>query len=201
MAEIGDVYRGIVKGRLLDSVETRNMFTYKLTSANCTDDEVALAIQQKMNELYSNLLGYLSEGFETTSCEAQKWTPASGGQPGYWTTLSEIAQAAAGLTASDISSFQTAALIVCRTLTKKVLGRKFIPGIPESLTADGEVTGSLLTALGYFLTGMLDFIVMGVGGAAVPGVLDKSGIFRPFISGVVGSVLSTMRRRKPGYGM
>jgi hypothetical protein len=42
----------------------------------------------------------------------------------------------------------------------------------------------------------------GIGGGTItPGVLDKNESFRPFVSGLVSSVLGTMRRRKPGVGI
>lgn len=201
MPAIGDVYRVIVSGRLIGTVETRNMFGYVLEAANATEEEIAVALEDHVYVGFTELVLGLSNQWTLYRTETQKWHPPVAPEDGYWQTYHLTARNLTGTETGDITGYQPAALIVLKTLGKKVMGRKFLAGVAEPSTELGAIVGSLVTKLGVFLIHMMDFVVMGVGGEAVPGVLSKSGIFYKFVGGTVGSILSSMRRRKPGYGI
>lgn len=201
MPDIGDIYRVVCKGRLAAVVETRNMFSYTLTSANATETEIAVALETKVEQMMGNLSAQLSNFWSVYESETQKWHPPVGGAPGYWLGYHTHANVGAGSLAVDPAGYQAAALVLLKTGAKRVMGRKFIAGIPETMTTNGAITGALLTALGTFAAAMLDSVACGAGGLLKPGVLAKNGSFVQFNSSTVGSIISSMRRRKPGYGI
>lgn len=202
MPQIGDAYRVIASGRLFNVVETRNMFSYVLVAANGTDDQCAVALEAQIASMFNNLKSALSHHFEVYQTETQKWYPTPGQtNVGYWQTYHVTTQAIVGTLVSDIIAYQAAVLITLKTAAKKVLGRKFLAGMTEDNTTDGLLVAGMVTVVGQFLTAMLAPVVFGAGGDAHPGVMDKTGTFREFLGGKVGSIISTMRRRKPGYGI
>lgn len=201
MPAIGDIYRVVAKGRIANAVEWRGMFAYHLTSANATEDEIAQALEDKIASMYATIFGVLSNQLTLYETETQKWHPAAGGNPGYWLGYHSSLRSHTGSIATDITGFQPAILVLLKTAVKKVLGRKFIPGLAEAYTAAGLLTSPMVTAAATFAADMLDVVVAGAGGGAAPGVLMKDGTFTEYLSTTVGSIISSMRRRKPGYGI
>lgn len=201
MPNIGDVYRVIAKGRLMSTVETRNMFTYGLTAANGTDEQFAVAAETLVGNAFDALKANLSIRWALYELETQKWYPAAGGNPGYWLGYHTSARSVVGTAGGDLTGYQPAALLLLKTAAKRVLGRKFLAGIPESLVADGSLIAAIVTALATFCVSILGPVSFGAGGSGTLGVLDKNGSFNPIISTLVGNIVSSMRRRKPGYGI
>lgn len=186
--------RAVVKGRLAYSVETRNMFEAT------TNDLTTLSAEQTVLSawiaaIYAPFASILATAWAAYEVEWQ--IPITGG----WQTASIIPVSFAGTVQGDFSSFQTAVLLIAKTMTKRVMGKKFFAGLSESTSTGGLLTSGALvycaTALAAWIT---PFNTSGTG-LWYPGVTDKSGTFAPFIGGTVGSILSTMRRRKPGYGI
>lgn len=201
MPNIGDIYRAIVKGRILGTVETRNMFGYVLTSANATETEIAVALEGAVEGMFDAFKVHFWSGYQIFGSETQKWYPAIGQTPGYWLGYHSHNASITGTGSGDLVSFQSAALLVFKTGVKRVLGRKFIAGMIESETAQGSWTSAAINPLVTFVASMLASVTFGTGGVAQPGVLDKTGAFHQYTTGTVGSIISTMRRRKPGYGI
>lgn len=203
MPQIGDIYRCIAKGRLFGAVETRNMYTYRLESANTTDADIATALADAIQTgVYETIQDVLVNDFTIYSFEIQKRVVPAGEEPPYWTTIAEIPSTFTGAASTDIVSYQNAALLTLKTLGKRAIGRKFLPGLSEADTTDGQIAAARLSLFAQVVTNMLASVIpAGAGGLLYPGVLNKLGTFYRFTSGIVGNILSTMRRRKPGYGI
>lgn len=201
MPEIGDIYRVVYKSRLVASVECRNMFGYVLTSANATETQVATGLETKVEGLFTALATQLDNLWVGYESETQKWYPAVGGTPGYWLGYHTHTVSTTGSFNAQLAGYQPAALLLFKTGFKRVMGRKFLAGVSAGNVVDGLLYSGFVTALGTFIVGMLDTVTFGAGGVATPGVLDKTGSFRPYLSGAVSNIVSSMRRRKPGYGM
>lgn len=201
MPSIGDMYRFVLKGRLISLVETRNMFTYALTSANGTDADIASAWNTWVGNFLDHLKPLLANSWTSYEFESQKWHPAVGGAAGYWQTYSITAMVKLGTAAGDITGYQPAILVVLKTLGKKIMGRKFLAGLAEAETTNGALIAGALTTMATCLTDLLANISFGAGGSMEPGVKGKDDNFYPFIGGTIGSIVSSMRRRKPGYGI
>lgn len=201
MPQIGDVYRVVEKSRLFGTVEVRNMFTYALTSANCTDEEISEALSTQVDTIFGNIKALCSNQWATYGDEIQKWYPAAGGLPGYFLTYDTHNLLKTGELGTDITGYQPAILYVLKTAAKRVLGRKFFAGLAEAQTTNGAMAATAAAQLAATLVEILSTVNMGAGGAAAPGVLDKTGVFRPFVGGIAGNIISSMRRRKPGYGI
>jgi len=189
------IVRAIVKGRLAATVETRNMF-----EAECTTQNINWANEQASFEawvlgIYNAILPALSNLWLAYSIQFQEYVTGS------WSDLAEVAFGPGGGVNGDMEEFQSAVLFTARTGGLKILGKKFFAGIAKSSTSGGSLTAG---ALVYCATALLAYITPFYSTAGHwwnPGVMSKSGVFWQFIGGSVGSILSTMRRRKPGYGI
>jgi hypothetical protein len=190
------VIKLVWKGLLLSSVETRTMFYYGCdTGAPSMDDAAALATAVRYG------LGYFNT-HQTTEFHYYEVEAFFLNMLGDWITFYVHPETQAGLAEDDISAFQVAALVSAKTSVFKARGRKFLPGITEASTESGEITDATRTHLLEFLNVYLASVnVPATGRTWFPGVVSKNSVFAPFSSGNVSSFLSTMRRRKPGYGI
>lgn len=187
------IIKVVVKGKILSSVETRNVHYYgaDTTTPGATQ---GTDLENAVGGYYNTLGGSLSSSWTCYGLDSYYWDGT------WWNPLHSQTVSQPGAAGGDLTAFQIAALVTFKTAIRKCLGKKFIPGIPEGSTTNGSVTGGLLTALGTFATSCLASVTI-AGVNWYPGVPSKNSVFAPFISGTVGTILSTMRRRKPGYGI
>lgn len=84
----------------------------------------------------------------------------------------------------------------------KALGRKYVPGAGEDMTADGAFTSAAVVFLAAMLINYLAAIPVGVSTILLPGVISKATmIWNGFIgSGYTIDVPAYQRRRKPNVG-
>ena len=192
-----EIVRAIAKGRLLGVVETRNMFYFG--QANVTpDSEVGNALASQVAGMFGVVQDVLWDGWSLYEIETARWKV----DEQFWAPLtSAIITGFSGTQNGDMSSFQTAVLIGAKTSVKAARGRKFLAGIAELYTLDGSIIGDALTSAAAFLILYLSPVPVAGRGTWVPGIVSKNSIFAPFVSGWIGNILSTMRRRKPGYGI
>lgn len=195
MGDVGDIYKMVVKGRLAGTVETRNMFTYEQPTGSSTDAASHIAMRAGLAILYNDLMPLIASVFDTYSIESHKYST------GHWYPVTESAFTHAGSVVADFESFQTATLILAKTAALRTVGRKFFAGVTKNCTLDGAMTTAALAVMATILVDYLATLSGTGSDTYVPGVLDKVGIFRPFVGGSVGTLLSSMRRRKPGYGI
>ena len=190
------VIKLVWKGLLLSAVETRTMFYYGCDTGTPSVDD-ATELNSWTRAALGDVLPFLVDDFHWYECEA--FYQITGG---HWMTFYTHAETLAGTVATDISAYQIAALVGARTATLKARGRKFLPGVAEASTLDGEVNSSFRSALITFAANYIRSVnVPATGRTWFPGVVSKNSAFAPFNSSTVGSFLSTMRRRKPGYGI
>lgn len=187
------IVKVVVKGRLLGSVETRNVHYYGADTTTPSATE-GTALEGKVGAAYSALAASLCDVYNIYGLDSYFWNV------NWWQPLHSTTVNYTGSDASDMASFQTAALCVFKTAVKKCLGKKFIAGIPEDKMTDGSLVAPMVATLVTFIGAIMNAEVIG-GVSWYAGVPSKNSVFAPFISGTVGTILSTMRRRKPGYGI
>lgn len=97
---------------------------------------------------------------------------------------------------------QSAAVLIGRTATPRVQGRKFIGGLTENFQNGGVLDGVSTTALGGFADVWTDSPFIAAGVSIYPGVWHKasSEVIR-FIGNRVDRFMGTQRRRKQGVGI
>lgn len=96
----------------------------------------------------------------------------------------------------------TAYFVSARTSRKRTYGRKFLPGIPETVNVNGRITGAALTALLSFAVNYVAQYASAQGITFNPGTLDRvTNVLLGFISGKAYADVAYQRRRKYGVGL
>lgn len=188
--------RVIAKGRLAGAVETRNIFDYSSEGSTPTNEDIANVWGQVAQGVFSTaLFDILAPAFAIYEFETQHK------QGDDWVTVDSHPDTRVGGSLSEFVAFQTAFRIGAKTGAKRVRGSKFFAGLAEGAISGGSLTaGALAVAADIALAYILP--VEGTDGRLwYPGVVTKTGGIAQFVSATADSILSTMRRRKPGYGI
>jgi hypothetical protein len=188
------VIRLILKGQILGVVETRNMFCYGHDGVAPVADD------------FSNCRSGLMQGLEYV----RPWLSGHWGfyaiqkqhlVENEWVDDGDFVESNTGGGSGDLSSFQAACLFIGKTGVKRMVGKKFIPGVDESNTWAGGIGISWMVGCVAACAAWLTPVTAVGGGYWYLGVHGKGSVFAPFTSMAVSNLLSTMRRRKPGYGI
>jgi hypothetical protein len=187
------VQRAIVKGRALDLVNTRSMFTCDVVESG--GDTYDILWGAYLQSMYDSFEYIWSASWSTETAELQTWTL------GHWVTFDELDFVNAGADLADSIPNAVSLVLIGKAAGLRKMGRKFIGGLSENV-----VTGNALTvgALVYAANALVAYITpfTGIGGGTItPGIVDKYGTFQPFVGGIVSSILGSMRKRKPGVGI
>lgn len=188
------VVRVVLKGRLFNVVETRNIFYYGSDRTEPADQNTFGIFADRIQEIAQILKPLLTNKmqFYEISAEAQvgnNWLPIG------TRLISEQ-----GLVDGDMTSFQTAAYAFARTGVRRAVGKKYFAGVAEAMTENGRISWLGLFPLVGACVKWLQPIHVGLENW-YPGIVSINAAFAPFISLSLPDVLSTMRRRKPGYGI
>lgn len=194
MASEQNVLKAVVKGHLT-IVETRNVHYYGCFMDSPNWGDVATQVHTMLSGMYTDLSATLAQALAFYEIEYFRKSEAQ------WFPVSVHTFVQTGALVDDISSYQTAALVTARTSVLRAIGKKFIPGISETRTVGGAIGSILATALLSYAADYITPVDDSAANTWVPGVVSKNSAFAPFVSASVGTILSTMRRRKPGYGI
>ena len=106
-----------------------------------------------------------------------------------------------GVGALDALPNVVSAVLIGKAAGIRHMGRKFFGPVAEAaVAANSLIAGYMVIAASVLLAYLTPFTGLG-GGVITPGILDKTETFRPFVGGMVSSLLGSMRRRKPGNGI
>lgn len=106
-----------------------------------------------------------------------------------------------GSNGTDSLPAQSAGVVLGRTATKRVIGKKFVPGIGENCQAAGVFTAPTKTCLAN-LGGLMYASTYMMGATSLtPQVWGTHHGFTQTISTSVSPYAGTQRRRKPGVGI
>lgn len=186
-------WQAIVKGRFPDGNETRTMFTFEATDAWGEGEHSALVTY--LGAFYTAAAPSMSNDWDGYSVEVVK-LDGFNAEP-----VEEFAFTASGSVSGEMLPHTCAYLLIGKTATKKTQGKKYIPGVPESLQNAGIAAVAAVedmedAAAAYIAT------TGTVPDRLVPGVYSKSrNSFHPFTGSRVPNVLATQRRRRQGRGI
>ena len=189
-----NIRRVILKGRLFGTVETRNMFCYRLHGV-AIEPTATTYLYSQISAIALQAAPMLASAWATYEMEMQTLV---GHQ---WYPLGVEALVIGGANSEDPAGYQPAVLLRAITGALKVVGRKYFAGISENMTLAGALNSSALVAAAATLAAYLEVVSLGGENSWNPGVVDKLWNFREFLGGTVGTIISSMRRRKPGYGI
>lgn len=184
----------MLKGRIFGIVETRNMFCWGHDGNTPVTDDFA-ALEGRLAGMLAYALVYINTGWSSYEIERQHLVE------GEWINDGTVSTVLQGGATGDMSSFQTSWLFIGYTAVKRMIGKKFLPGLDEASTFAGGVTPLAMAGGAAMIAAWLMPVGAVGGGYWYPGITGKGSVFAPFVSMVVENILSTIRRRKPGYGI
>lgn len=187
------IQRAVVSGTMLDQVVTRSMFTCDVVESG--GDTAELLWDAYLASMYDEWMNLVPEITQTTGYELQEY------DAGQWVPFYSVPWPNGGTLSGSSIVNAVSLVLIGKAAGLRHMGRKFISGL-AGLVLDGNSLGEdyLSTAAAALVAYITPFTGIG-GGTITPGVVDKLGVFHPFVGGLVSSILGSMRRRKPGIGM
>lgn len=176
--------------------EVQNVYYVTLgTGSTVLDDEALDDMAAWMEAIYSILDNSITDDLSFDTIEVYNVTQDHAiGEVG-WPTLT------VGLSTGESLPPGVAAVATAYTGQKRTRGRKFFGPLTENNQDGGEWSGGTVADL---TLATLEWITAFTGGTSgegwLPGVIDKIGVFLPFVSAVVRGIVGYQRRRKPGVG-
>jgi hypothetical protein len=187
------VIRAVVKARLDNAVETRNVFNWGADGGEYSE-ALGTAIAAKLGVMYDEVRDVTSWRWVGYAVELLHQVE------GHWVPLAEISWNHTGNSTVDFNSFQSAVLLIAKTGTFRAIAKKYLAGITDTNVVTGSVIPGAISAYMRFCSAwLLPIVVEGV--SWYPGIVSKNSAFAVLTSALVGSILSTWRKRKPGYGI
>lgn len=191
------VIKSVLKGRLIQSVEVRNVFYYG-SMINDFSDYVSTdygAVHQGLDDIASNLKAVTSDQLAYYAFDSYKWD-------GEHFVLHEEVPIVSGegLQIDEPLPSQVAMLLKFSTSAFRMIGHKYFAGLCEDGQASGVLDSAVLTNLLDVGAAIMESRAVG-GRVWYPGIPGKSSQFAPFTSCIIHDLISTMRRRKIGVGI
>jgi hypothetical protein len=191
------VIKIVAKQLFLGSVEVRNVWYYGCDATGVQPDDVAGCVAAIKNFYNYALPDLQTSNITTYGYDTYTWDGTT-----HWLPHAGVSDTSAGSAIAEFSSFQTAALMTFVTGVMKCRGRKFFAGITEDQTLLGSIGVSMLaTMVSWVPTLLAPVFVLTTLNTWYPGTMRKAWAFAPWLSGSVSALLSTWRKRKPGYGI
>lgn len=104
-----------------------------------------------------------------------------------------------GAVTTDCLPPACAAVLLGKVKGWRGFGRKFLSGIGEANQSKGTLANDFLVILTIAAAYYIQAVGSG-GTSLVPGIFSKDSVFRPFITGIVDTLVGSQRRRKQGVG-
>lgn len=187
------IERAILKGTALDLVQTRTMFTARLS--NDTAEMNGPAWETYIESVFTPVLAIICNVWSTSTVELQYL------ESGHYITYEERVLSITGSNTGEPSPNYVAVVLIAKAIGLHALGRKYFTGIPKAIVDGNALLSTHLVGFGNALAAYITPMT-GVGMSDVePGIVDKNFVFHPFVGGQISAFLGTMRRRKPGLGM
>lgn len=190
---MSDYFKAVVKGQLAGVVQFRNIY-YASIGLGLGDTAESLW-SVYLSGIYTPLLGFLSGSFTITDYDIYEW----GGTD--WIFGQNAILSLTGGSGDPALPNYIAGVLIGKVLNYRGFGRKFIPGIAKTNYSGNALAAGALAA---FVTAAAAYVTpwTTVGLSTFePGLWLKDNTFKPFVSGLVASLLGSMRRRKPGLGI
>lgn len=187
------IERCVVYGRLGGVVATRSIFTAQIDYQG-TDDRWAVwsTYVAQIWELVRSYIStvYVNEQLVFYSRSGADWIE-SGAHP----------YTDAGLASGDYLPNASAIVFLGKAVGKRLVGRKFWSGVAESATNGNALITAAAIAMASACVLYVAPLTTAQGSVLTPGIWGKDNAFHSFSSGVVSTLLGSMRRRKPGLGI
>lgn len=187
------IEHAVLKGTIADVVQIRNIFTAQVTEVGADTSELLWDVY--MSEILARLHDLTNivthfDGYDVYQLNA-----------GNWDLIDEVTSNVDGASSSDPLLNQAALVLIGKAAGSRHMGRKFIGALNETDVIGNTLVSSVAVIAATLLLDYVSPVTGTGGGSLIPGTVDKTGGFWPFVGGTVSSLLGTMRRRKPGNGI
>jgi hypothetical protein len=191
------IIKGVLKGRLFNAIEVRNVFYYgcALNSYYDVGTGDIDAIHERLADVASQAKVVAMYSLNYYATAIYNWDGE------HWILYGEYQIDETGLlTDQDALPSQIAMLLRFTTGAFRMIGHKYLAGLGEACQAAGILNGNTLDALIAVGAAIMEDAGY-MGHIWHPGIPGKSSAFAPFLSCLIPDLLSTMRRRKLGVGI
>ncbi len=199
MAVAGDIFRAAVHYTILNSSDVLNVFWWIYGGPGDTDAQVL----DQIDDFLTNVWGADWDANSATDAMIDFADVDVINLDG--TVNRNVGTALIGVPGStgvDSEPGPVSQLITAETVLPKVRGRKFVPGIDDTLIVDGLLTAAALTNLVLMVLDYILVLSSLLSGNLTPGVLRKTAMLWEDFSGtgIVSDIPACQRRRKPNVG-
>jgi hypothetical protein len=200
--ENGDVLTQVITFVLSTGDEFQNKFTWKYSGAGLADATLIAGLDTWAEDFYELAATYLKSTMTSFISEYNiiEWDPTDE----VWEVTHNIGVGSGTVTFTDTNDmlpFQCCPCLVGFTERPKSRGRKSPPFFCEDAQdASSWVAGAEADIIDMLAEYLLDYIIQ-TGHSVDPGIASTvTGLFYPFVSGMVKDIVFTQRRRTLGRG-
>lgn len=202
---VNDIVRCSARMKHSISGDVVNVWHWIMQTAAESDEDVMDAIEAKLDTAYSGLSSHLMQEQDPYDLRFDIVTYVSGKV----TTVRVLGTRSWSLTSPPSNSQdgqppQVSALINFRTPFPKVYGRKYMGILSEGNQSDGNITGTILSAMETFAAAMITDITMTSGTLAAGTLSYKAGATHDwwalFLGAVANAITGVQRRRRRNTG-
>lgn len=199
----GDVLRVSVNFELSDGSLYQNIYTLIRDGDDPVSDEDTLtAIATWVSDAYDELVGLVLDTITEQLCFVDRiefneildeWRVVE--------NVGTFTPTWAPVGTGNALPFQTSPYVVFKTQRPKSVGKKFLFPLTEAQQDSTILVGGAVTAITAYAAAILAAINLG-GDATLNAVIVRTGIqtVLPFLVAVIGNILGTQKRRRPGVG-
>lgn len=193
----GDVLRITARMNLLSTGAVENVYTMRWNGLLSSEDgPVMTHVSTYLEDLVSDVTNFQPGDLKYIDVEGFNHTQSRPMPTVNWPTLTE------GAGSGDYLPPGVSALAFFRTGLSRVIARKFLGPVLESLNTNGFFTSAVLTSLSSFIGKMLSPDISLIdAGTLTPGVISKAGTFHALTDGTGSSSPAYQRRRRAGRGI
>ena len=190
---MSQVERVVLKGLLGGVVATRTIFTGDV--AIVSPDTAAIVWGDYITGILAPIRPYMTGVMVWSSFDRYLQLGTQ------WEFVESVVYNNNGSGSGDTLANLVAAPMIASAGGIRKIGRKFWSGLSEASVSGNSLVSGALAAFATGCAAWISLYTSTHGSTISPGIVDKLHVFRPFVSGVVSSLLGTMRRRKPGLGI
>lgn len=187
------IQKCVAKGHVLDAVQTRSIFHGEVTYNGADTPSVLWA--GYLDRLFDDILNMFVPAWGLDGYDIYEL------QSGEFVLIDSQSITKVGTAGGTALPNRVAGVVIGKVSGSRSFGRKFLSGMNTGALSGNSWIAGLLAQLVTF-TGHWISTYNGLGfGSIVPGIYTKTGVFKPFVSGIVDGLIGSITRRKPGLGI
>lgn len=199
----GDILRVSCNFELGDGTQYQNIYHYVRDGTDPYSDALHVSgLAAKMNAVYNTILAQVKSDVteQLSFVDRVEWNEITS----QWEVVENIGTFTLSFVPSgvvDALPFQAAPYLIFKTQRPKSVGKKFLFPFIETMQASTILDAAAVTAMVAFGVQVLSAVALGGDATLTAGIPRTSfNVFLNFLVAVVGDVIGSQRRRRPGVG-